>query len=257
MKQTQIRRVLLAFAVSILSVINTQAWAQSLDEVLGVRETTTADGRKSQLKIDELTDETQDLLTQYKQVMKIVDGLRVYNQQQERLIRNQEKELEQLAVSIDNVTIVNRQITPLIERMIDNLETFISLDLPFLSSEREERITFLRETLDRSDVEVSEKFSQVMQAYQVENSYGATIEAYSDIIDLNGQERQVDMLKWGRVSLVFQSPDGAVSGAWNKQTGSWDILSDDFAPGIRDAIRIARKTQTANIVKLPVPAPGE
>ena len=220
MKQTQIRRVLLAFAVSILSVINTQAWAQSLDEVLGVRETTTADGRKSQLKIDELTDETQDLLTQYKQVMKIVDGLRVYNQQQERLIRNQEKELEQLAVSIDNVTIVNRQITPLIERMIDNLETFISLDLPFLSSEREERITFLRETLDRFDVEVSEKFSQVMQAYQVENSYGATIEAYSDIIDLNGQERQVDMLKWGRVSLVFQSPDGAVSGAWNKQTGS-------------------------------------
>ena len=257
MKQTQIRRVLLAFAVSILSVINTQAWAQSLDEVLGVRETTTADGRNSQLKIDELTDQTQDLLTQYKQVMKIVDGLRVYNQQQERLIRNQEKELEELAVSIDNVTIVNRQITPLIERMIDNLETFISLDLPFLSSEREERIAFLRETLDRSDVEVSEKFSQVMQAYQVENSYGATIEAYSDIIDLNGQERQVDMLKWGRVSLVFQSPDGAVSGAWNKQTGTWDILSDDFAPGIRDAIRIARKTQTADIVRLPVPAPGE
>lgn len=257
MKQHQIRRVLLAFAVSMLSIINTQAWAQSLDEVLGVRETTTADGRSSQLKIDSLTDETQDLLTQYKQVMKIVDGLRVYNQQQERLIRNQEQELEELAESIDNVTIVNRQITPLIERMIDNLETFISLDLPFLAKEREERIVFLRETLDRADVEVSEKFSQVMQAYQVENAYGATIEAYSDIIELNGQERQVDMLKWGRVSLVFQTPDGAVSGAWNKQTGSWEILSDEFAPGIKDAIRIARKTQTANIVKLPVPAPGE
>ncbi len=257
MKQHQIRRVLLAFAVSMLSVISTQAWAQSLDEVLGVRETTTADGRKSQLKIDSLTDETQDLLTQYKQVMKIVDGLRVYNQQQERLIKNQEDELAELAVSIDNVTIVNRQITPLIERMIDNLEEFISLDLPFLSKEREERISFLRETLDRADVEVSEKFSQVMQAYQVENSYGATIEAYSDIIELEGQERQVDMLKWGRVSLVFQTPDGAVSGAWDKESRSWEILGDEFSSGIKSAIRIARKTQTADIVKLPVPAPGE
>jgi hypothetical protein len=257
MKQLQIRRVLLAFAVSMLSVITTQVSAQSLDEVLGVRETTTADGRKSQLKVDALTDETQDLLTQYKQVMKIVDGLRVYNQQQERLIRNQEEELEELEVSIDNVTIVNRQITPLIERMIDNLETFISLDLPFLAQEREDRIAFLRETLDRSDVEVSEKFSQVMQAYQVENAYGQTIEAYTDIINLSGQERQVDVLKWGRVSLVFQTPDGEVSGAWNKETGSWDILDDQYRTGIRDALRIARKTQTADLVKLPVPAPGE
>lgn len=255
MREHQIRRVLVAFAISMLSVITTQVSAQTLDEVLGVREATTADGRKSQLKVDSLTDQTQDLLTQYKQVMKIVDGLRVYNQQQERLIKNQEEEMVELNVSIDNVTIVNRQITPLIERMIDTLETFISLDLPFLAEERAERVDFLRETLDRSDVEVSEKFSQVMQAYQVENSYGATIEAYTDIIPLNGQERQVDILKWGRVSLVFQTPDGEVSGAWNKETGAWEILGDEYRGGIRDALRIARKTQTADIVRLPVPAP--
>lgn len=255
MREHQIRRVAFAFAIGMLSVITTQVSAQTLDEVLGVRETTTADGRKSQLKVDSLTDQTQDLLTQYKQVMKIVDGLRVYNQQQERLIKNQEEEMGELNVSIDNVTIVNRQITPLIERMIDNLETFISLDLPFLASERSERVDFLRETLDRSDVEVSEKFSQVMQAYQVENSYGATIEAYTDIIPLDGQDRQVDILKWGRVALVFQTPDGEVSGAWDKETGGWVRLGDEYRSGIRDALRMARKTQTANIVRLPVAAP--
>jgi len=246
-----------AFAISMLSIVSTQISAQTLDEVLGVREATTADGRKSQLKVDSLTDQTQDLLTQYKQVMKIVDGLRVYNQQQERLIKNQNSDMVELNESIDNVTVVNRQISPLIERMIDNLETFIGLDLPFLSSERTERIAFLRETLDRPDVEVSEKFSQVMQAYQVENSYGATIEAYTDIIELDGQDRQVDILKWGRVTLVFQTPDGVVSGAWDKKAGSWEILGDEYAGGIRDALRIARKTQTADLVRLPVPAPGE
>ncbi|MFT7247115.1 MAG: hypothetical protein ACI82A_004498 [Candidatus Azotimanducaceae bacterium] len=257
MREHQIRRMLVAFAISILSIVSTQISAQTLDEVLGVREATTADGRKSQLKVDSLTDQTQDLLTQYKQVMKIVDGLRVYNQQQERLIKNQNSDMVELNESIDNVTVVNRQISPLIERMIDNLETFIGLDLPFLSAERTERIAFLRETLDRPDVEVSEKFSQVMQAYQVENSYGATIEAYTDIIELDGQDRQVDILKWGRVTLVFQTPDGAVSGAWDKKAGSWEILGDEYAGGIRDALRIARKTQTADLVRLPVPAPGE
>ena len=257
MREHQIRRMFVAFAISMLSIVSTQISAQTLDEVLGVREATTADGRKSQLKVDSLTDQTQDLLTQYKQVMKIVDGLRVYNQQQERLIKNQNSDMVELNESIDNVTVVNRQISPLIERMIDNLETFIGLDLPFLSSERTERIAFLRETLDRPDVEVSEKFSQVMQAYQVENSYGATIEAYTDIIELDGQDRQVDILKWGRVTLVFQTPDGVVSGAWDKKAGSWEILGDEYAGGIRDALRIARKTQTADLVRLPVPAPGE
>ena len=51
------------------------ASAQTLDEVLGVRSSTTEAGRQSQLKVDQLSEDTRDLLTDYKQVMKIVDGL--------------------------------------------------------------------------------------------------------------------------------------------------------------------------------------
>jgi hypothetical protein len=257
MKEHQIRRVLFAFAISALSAVSFNAAAQTLDEVLGVRATTTVDGRKSQMKIDSLTDDTRDLLSQYKQVMKIVDGLRVYNQQQERLIRNQNEEMGKLNQSIDNVSLVERQITPLIERMIVNLEKFIELDQPFLISERRERIAFLKETLNRADVAVSEKFSQVMQAYQVENTYGSTIDVYTDVIEIEGVERQVDILKWGRVSLSFQTPDAAVAGTWDRDQKQWVVLGDEFNAGIRDGLRIARKTQTANIVKLPVAAPGE
>ena len=257
MKEHQIRRVLFAFAISVLSAVSFNAAAQTLDEVLGVRATTTVDGRKSQMKIDSLTDDTRDLLSQYKQVMKIVDGLRVYNQQQERLIRNQNEEMGKLNQSIDNVSLVERQITPLIERMIVNLEKFIELDQPFLISERRERIAFLKETLNRADVAVSEKFSQVMQAYQVENTYGSTIDVYTDVIEIEGVERQVDILKWGRVSLSFQTPDAALAGTWDRDQKQWVVLGDEFNAGIRDGLRIARKTQTANIVKLPVAAPGE
>jgi hypothetical protein len=258
MNEHKIRQFLVAAAVSILSILSTSMVnAQTLDEVLGVRATTTQDGRKSQTKIDEITEDTRDLLTQYKTVMKVVDGLKVYNQQQERLIAKQETEVVELNASIDQVTVIERQIGPLIERMITNLEKYVELDTPFLIAERRDRIEFLKDTLDRPDVTVAEKFSQVLQAYQLENSYGSTIETYSDVIELDGKSRQVDMLKWGRVSLVFQTPDGEITGVWDTKSDAWEILPDEFRAGVQDGIRIARKTQTVDLVKLPVPAPGE
>ncbi len=258
MKKHPMRLGTLLSALCLLSLISAgQAFAASLDEVLGVRSSTTVDGARSQAKIDELSDQTQDLLTQYKQVMKVVDGLRVYNKQQRRLISNQEKELAELEESIDQVTVIERQIGPLIERMIENLEKFVDLDIPFLMEERRERIAFLQDTLDRADVSVAEKFSQVLQAYQVENTYGTTIEAYTANIELDGRSRNVDMLKWGRVALVFQTPDMETTGVWDNKARQWVILDDEFRTGVRDGLRIARKTQTADLVRLPVAAPGE
>ena len=70
MNDFQMRRVLFAVAIGLMSILGTSVSAQNLDEVLGVRASTTVDGRKSQLKIDELTDQTRDLLTQFKQTMK-------------------------------------------------------------------------------------------------------------------------------------------------------------------------------------------
>ncbi len=258
MKKHQMRLGIMAIALCLGSVVSVgTVYAQSLEEILSVRSSTTVQGAKSQAKIDELAEETRDLLQDYKTVMKVVDGLRVYNQQQRRLIKNQEDELAELEESIDNVTVIERQIGPLIERMIVNLEKFVDLDIPFLIQERQERIDFLKDTLDRADVSVAEKFSQVLQAYQVENTYGTTIEAYTDVIELEGKSRQVDMLKWGRVALVFQTPDAEITGVWDNDARQWVILGDEFRQGVRDGLRIARKTMTADLVHLPVPAPGE
>lgn len=258
MKKHQMRLGSVIKALFLLSILSVgEVYAASLDDVLGVRSSTTVAGAKSQAKIDGVTEQTRDLLQQFKTIMKVVDGLRVYNQQQRRLIKNQEAELSELEQSIDNVTVIERQIGPLIEKMIVNLEKFVDLDIPFLMAERRERIDFLKDTLDRADVSVAEKFSQVLQAYQVENTYGTTIEAYTDVIELDGKSRQVDMLKWGRVSLVFQTPDAESTGVWDNNEREWVMLPDEFRTGVRDGLRIARKTQTADLVHLPVSAPGE
>ena len=134
-----------ALMALVFALFGVTASAQSLNEVLKFVQLLST-GAASQLRIDEVKDQTSDLLTQYKQVMKVVDGLKVYNLQQERLIRNQEQELAELENSIDNVTVIERQMGPLIERMILNLGKFVSMDIPFLIKEREERIVFLEET---------------------------------------------------------------------------------------------------------------
>ncbi|MAI42273.1 MAG: DUF3450 domain-containing protein [Candidatus Azotimanducaceae bacterium] len=257
MKDRQVTQGFSKVLLCLLSIVLIgSAHAQTLDDVLGVRASTTQDGRASQRRIDEISEQTRGLLTQYKQVMKIVDGLRVYNEQQERLIKVQEKELRELEESIDNVTVIERQMGPLIERMIANLDKFVELDVPFLSNERSERIDFLKATFDRADVSVAEKFSQVLQAYQVENAYGSTLDVYTEVIAIDGVDRQVEMLKWGRVALVFQTLDGETTGVWDKNINDWEILDNEYRLGVRNGFRIAKKTQTADFVHLPIPAAG-
>lgn len=233
------------------------AAAATLNDIYQVAERINAQARQSQSRIDALTEETRELLSQYKTVLKEIEGLRVYNRQLERQISNQETEMAQLTRSIDDVTLIERQITPLMLRMIDGLEQFVQLDLPFLMNERNERIDTLREMMDRADVAVSEKFSQILRAYQIENEYGRTMEAYGDTIDFGGNQRKVDVLKVGRIALVFQSPDGEVTGFYNPNTSQWEELDDSYNTPVRNGIRMARKQLSVDMLPMPVEGPEE
>ena len=233
-------------------VLGTQANATTLNDIFQVAERMNQAATRSQAKIDALTEETRKLLNEYKTVLKEIEGLRVYNRQLEKQISNQEEEMAQLATSIDEVTVIERQITPLMLRMIDGLEQFVSLDMPFLLKERNERIDRLREMMDRADVAVSEKFSQVLRAYQIENEYGRTMETYGDTIVIEGTERKVDILKVGRVALVYQTPDGEETGMYNKNTGAYEAVSDDYQASIRQGIRMARQQATQDMFSIPV-----
>ncbi len=233
------------------------ASAATLSDVYQVAERINAQARQSQARIDALTEETRELLNEYKTVLKEIEGLQVYNAQLERQIGNQEREMQQLATSIDQVTLIERQITPLMLRMIDALEQFVELDVPFLLNERNNRIQMLRDMMDRADVAVSEKFSQIMRAYQVENEYGRTMEAYGDTINLNGTPRKVDVLKVGRIALVYQSPDGELTGMYNPVTAQWEELDDSYTTPVRNGIRMARQQLSVDMLTLPVPGPEE
>jgi len=230
--------------------------ASTLDSILEVGEAKTVAAKKSQVKIDKLADQTRDLLGDYKTVNKQIDGLKVYNTRLQRQIDNQLKRIDEIGESIDQVTIVQRQMMPLVIRMIDGLEKFVELDMPFHMKERNQRIAFLRSNLDRSDVTVAEKFRQVLEAYKIENEYGRKIDAYKDSVEIDGVERDVNIFRVGRVSLVYQTTDTEVAGAWDQSSRSWVPLErGEYRNAIMKGLRIARKEASIDLLSMPVPAP--
>lgn len=207
---------------------------------------------KSQEKINNITDQIDSKLQQFKTLNKEIEGLEVYNAQLKKQIANQNQEMEDLNASIDEVSVIERQITPLMIRMIDGLEQFVALDVPFLAEERAERITDLKKLMERADVAASEKFRRVMEAYQVEMEYGRTMEAYNGIHKINGQERDVEFLRLGRTALIYQTRDASKQGVWNKQTRQWEELDSSYRTQVTKGLRMAKKQLAPDLLMMPV-----
>ena len=258
MTMHRLKTALIAALVSVgaLSGAAVAVQASTLDQILAVGEAKNQAARKSQAKIDRLADETADLLSDYKTVMKQIDGLKVYNARLQRQIENQMRRIDEIDASIDQVTVIQRQMTPLVIRMIDGLEKFVELDVPFHMEEREKRISFLRANLDRSDVSVAEKFRQVLEAYKIENEYGRKIDAYKGSVEIDGVERDVNFFRVGRVALLYQTTDTEISGAWDQASRSWVPLErGEYRNAIMKGLRIARKEASIDLLNLPVAAP--
>jgi hypothetical protein len=211
--------------------------------------------QESQERINQVVEGTRSLEDQYRSINKEIDGLKVYNRLMTAQTNGQKATLEDISLSVDQVDVINRQIFPLMERMIDGLEQSIALDIPFLINERNKRIEDLKEIMQRSDVSVAEKFRKVMEAYQIENDYGSSNEYYVQEITLDGITREYNMLRIGRIGLYFQSDDTSKTGWWNQELGDWEELGNEHRNEVRKGLRIARQLIAPELVLLPVPAP--
>ena len=249
---------LVAFSLALGLVAHVTA--DQLDQIHSVNKKRTSAGQSSQARIDKLSDERLSLLDQYKAVNKEIDGLRIYNKQKTKEIANQKKRMAELDQAILQAAETKRQITPLIEAMVNSLEQYIELDLPFQLKERRDRIQYIREQMENSNVSDAEKFRLILEAYQIEiNDYGRKITTDTGTIEIDGAEVGVNILQIGRIALVAQTKDErtTLASKWdaNEKAWTWEKLSNDYRNPIRKAIRIARKQATTDILMLPIAAP--
>ena len=227
----------------------------ALDDAVEIRGQANSELADTQGRVEALSDATDDLLTQYQLALRQHESLHIYNSQLDTLLAAQAIERASLEEQVDRVELVSRDVTPLMLRMIDALSAFVSLDVPFLEDERGGRILDLRKLMQRADVTEAEKYRRIMEAYQIENEYGRTIEAYRSTLASEGKEVMVNFLRVGRIALVYQTLDESEAGVWNQDSRRWEPLEARFRPAIRDGLRIARKQTAPDLIRLPLPAP--
>ncbi len=108
--------------------------------------------------------------------------------------------------------------------------------------------------MERSDVTVAEKFRKVMEAYQIENDYGSSVDFYTESLTIDGATRSFNMLRIGRIGLYFQSDDTRITGRWNNDARQWEI--DNSARNeVRKGLRMARQLIAPELIIVPVAAP--
>jgi hypothetical protein len=228
------------------------AAAGALEEAIDTQVNTDQAAQQSQQRIDELADGTTDMVAEYREVLQQTQSLKAYNDQLQTLVNSQRSELTSIAEQLKNIETTQRDIVPLMTQMIDVLEQFVALDLPFLQEERTNRIVALKTMMGRADVSLSEKYRRIMEAYQVETEYGRTIEAYQAELPSNGDKRTVDFLRIGRTSLYYLTLDGREAGIWDAANQSWQTLPDSYLQAVADGLKVARKQLPPDLLVLPV-----
>lgn len=243
-------------AVALLCFGAAGAQAAEVGDILKAGKKKLANAQASQRRIDKIAAATDDLVTEFNQVNDELDDTKVYNRQKELVIRQQRVRVERIKSDIAGVQDTQRSIPPLIERMIDAYEQLVALDMPFDMDARKKRVERFRNNISSSEFNDSEKFRQVLAAYLIELDYSNKLADYVVEIDIDGEPQEVNMLRLGRTSLVYQTKDKSRAGVWDPETRRWvELDAGEYRNAISDALRISRKTATIDIMKLPVKAP--
>ena len=213
--------------------------------------------RSSQKRVTEMAERTKILLDQYRGTLKDIENTKAYNKQLRQLIKSQKEEKISIKEQIESVKNTSKNIYPFMLKMLKGLEEFVGLDVPFLMDERTHRLKKIKSLMGEAKVSASEKFRRLIEAYQVENEYGRTMEAYRGVQEIDGKKLTVDFLRMGRISLVYQTLDSKKSGYWDQKEKVWKNLSGSYRKSIQQGLRMARKQLAPDLVILPVPAPSQ
>ncbi|MDP5137031.1 DUF3450 domain-containing protein [Rheinheimera baltica] len=207
---------------------------------------------QSQEKINTIYEQSQELLGEYRQVVDQTENLKVYNDFLATLVADQKRQINSIQRQIDTLEDTRKGTVPLMMRMIDALEQFVEADIPLRTERRLERVARLREVMTRSDVQLSEQYRQILEAYSIEVDYGSVVDAFQGILPLNGQEITVDFVHVGRLSLMALSLDGKTGWVWNKDTAGWEALPGSYLTSVAQFIKMARRESTLEMDRVPL-----
>jgi len=187
----------------------------------------------------------------YAEILADADITARYNAQLEQQLRSQQTKIASLEQQIVGLDATAVDVQPILQRMYSELSEFVKKDMPFLASERTNRLDRLAELMGNTEATSSEKFRRLMEAYQIEMEFGRSTSAYKEKL---ADGREAEFVRIGRIALLYRTTDGSESGYWDNQQKSW-VPDPDSASEVLDALRIVKEEIAADLITVPLPAP--
>lgn len=176
-----------------------------------------------------------------------------------RYVAREKRNIAILKDKLQAIKQIRYELEPYLDEVYARLEKAVADDLPFLHDERALRLKALRDVLDDHTADLGEKLRRTLEAVQIEASYGSLVEARETLLHLHGEAQpanEVEVLQLGRLALFYRTPDGSGIGRFNKQTGQWEELPEQYGQAIKNAIAVARNKRVAELLDLPIGALG-
>lgn len=222
-----------------------------LREALNTGEQATRRAEQVQEQINQLDDQRTDLVREYRTVLQRTQAADLYAKQQELVVSSQEEEIASLTEQLGSIDDITAQTVPMLLGMIEDLKVFVAADLPFKMDERQARLDGLDGVMATPNVTPAEQYRLIMDAYQAEMEYGRTVDTWQEEITIDGNLTTVDMFLYGRISLVYVTPNGKAA-RYNRANGEWESLPGKYAADINKAIRIAQNKAQPDVLFAPV-----
>ena len=208
--------------------------------------------QKTQQEEDRWAAEKAELEARYRAAKTQVSALEPQESLWTKKVEVLQEEVDGLSRRMEESERLEANLQAVLERILGRLSNRVEQDLPFLPEERKRRLDDLEETLARPDVSEAEKLRRVLEALLVECEYGHTVEVYQQEIEVAGQPVFVDVLRLGRVSIFWQTPDGKRTGEYDQGSNQWIELPATYNRSVYVAIEMASKRRPVELVKLPV-----
>lgn len=214
------------------------------------------DAIESQKRINEYDDQSKDMLTKYNTLVAEAESMNNYSDQLALQVKDQNDAVASYNQQLIDIENTAREVMPMMQRMLDQIDRFVQLDLPFLLDERRDRIQKLKDVMGKADVAISEKYRRIVEAYQIELDFGRTLESYEGKLQGDSAGRTVKFLRIGRVALLYQTLDGEETGYWDADKKGW-VVDNHYREGMRAGVSVALKEGAPELIEAPVRAPQD
>lgn len=242
----------IALAAALAVTIAVAPRAQEAKKLGETVDGTVGTHQETQKRQDEWAAEQASLVARYRTAKANVEYLEKRESFEQSEVAALEANILELERRLLESARLNESLQDTLNAVVGRLESFVARDLPFLLEERNARVAAIKDEVSRPDVTGAEKLRRVLEALQVEANYGNTVEVYQEQMTLGGESIFADMLRIGRVSVYWRTPDGKRVGEYDRATDTWVELDGKYVRPVNMTVEMATRIRPTEIVELPI-----